>query len=61
MLSPLGLPLFVLLLLRSKLHYKWRKQVAWKNRTYPTTIEVYDSDGRKLGVESSDLRLKADR
>ncbi len=45
-LSPLGLPLFVYLLLRSRLHYK-RNQVSWKGRTYrpatePGQVRQYD-------------------
>lgn len=35
-LSPLGLPLFAWLLMRSWLHCKLRKQVRWKGRTYAT-------------------------
>jgi hypothetical protein len=34
LLSPLGLPLFALLLLRSWFHYRWHKSVRWKGRTY---------------------------
>jgi len=34
LLAPLGVPLFVSLLARSQLHYRWRKEVAWKGRTY---------------------------
>ncbi len=37
-LSPLGLPLFVYLLLRSKIHYK-QGTVMWKGRTYRPTTE----------------------
>jgi len=37
-LSPLGLPLFVYLLLRSKLHYD-KGAVSWKGRTYRPTTE----------------------
>ncbi|MGZ4821739.1 MAG: glycosyltransferase family 2 protein [Terriglobales bacterium] len=37
-LSPLGLPLFVLLLLRSQLHYG-RGKVSWKGRIYRHAIE----------------------
>jgi len=33
LLAPLGLPIFVLLLVRSRLHYK-RGKVEWKGRTY---------------------------
>jgi hypothetical protein len=40
MLSPIGLPLFVYLLLRSQLHTRWRKQVSWKDRTYRPTTEA---------------------
>jgi hypothetical protein len=32
-ISPLGLPIFVILLLRSRLHYN-KRQVSWKGRTY---------------------------
>jgi hypothetical protein len=39
MLSPLGLPLLVLLLLRSRLHYR-RGKVSWKNRTYRPATEA---------------------
>jgi hypothetical protein len=35
-LAPLGLPLFVILLVRSGLHYK-RGSVSWKGRTYDPT------------------------
>ena len=38
LLSPIGLPIFVSLLLRSQLHYR-RGQVSWKNRTYRFAIE----------------------
>lgn len=34
LLAPAGLPVFVSLLLRSQLHYKWKKQVGWKGRIY---------------------------
>lgn len=34
LLSPLGLPLFAWLLLRSWLHWRLRKQVVWKGRVY---------------------------
>ena len=34
LISWAGLPLFVYLLLRSRLHYTWRKRVEWKGRTY---------------------------
>ncbi|MBZ5511118.1 MAG: hypothetical protein LAN70_08095 [Acidobacteriia bacterium] len=40
MLSPLGLPVFVFLLLRSQLHTRWRKQVRWKDRTYRPATET---------------------
>ncbi|MGB9105026.1 MAG: hypothetical protein WCC59_09720 [Terriglobales bacterium] len=40
MLSPIGLPMFVFLLLRSQLHTRWRKQVSWKNRTYRPATET---------------------
>ncbi len=33
-LASLGLPVFVWLLLRSQLHYKWRKRISWKGREY---------------------------
>jgi glycosyltransferase involved in cell wall biosynthesis len=35
-ISPLGLPIFAILLVRSRLHYK-KKQVSWKGRTYDPT------------------------
>lgn len=35
-LSAFGLPLFVLLLVRSTLHHRWRKAVVWKGRRYRT-------------------------
>lgn len=38
-LSPLGLPFFVILLVRSQLHYK-RNQVTWKGRTYSPASNV---------------------
>jgi hypothetical protein len=34
-LSPLGLPLFVVLLYRSWFQLRVLKQVSWKGRTYP--------------------------
>jgi hypothetical protein len=40
LLSPIGLPIFVALLLRSHLHYRWRKRVSWKGRTYRPATEV---------------------
>jgi hypothetical protein len=43
LLSPIGLPLFVLLLLRSQLHYRWRQQVSWKGRTYRPATEIAGS------------------
>ena len=33
-LAPLGLPIFSYLLLRSRLYYRWRKQLNWKGRAY---------------------------
>jgi hypothetical protein len=36
-ISPLGIPIFVILLVRSRLHYM-RKQVSWKGRTYDPTF-----------------------
>ena len=37
-ISPLGVPIFVILLVRSRLHYM-RKKVNWKGRTYdPTSV-----------------------
>jgi hypothetical protein len=54
-LSPLGLPLFALLLLRSRLHYRWRKQVRWKGRTYPQ-MSSGDTSVRELEIlKSGDL------
>jgi hypothetical protein len=41
-LSPLGLPLFAYLLLRSQLHYG-RKQVSWKGRTYRPATEPLEA------------------
>lgn len=49
-ISPLGLPIFVILLVRSRLHYM-RKQVSWKGRTYdpsrivaPETVQPHPRD-----------------
>lgn len=36
-ISPFGIPIFVLLLVRSRLHYR-KKQVSWKGRTYDPTL-----------------------
>jgi hypothetical protein len=35
--SILGIPLFVYLLVRSVIHHRFKKNVAWKGRTYDTT------------------------
>jgi len=35
-IAPFGVPIFVILLVRSRLHYN-RKQVSWKGRTYDPT------------------------
>jgi glycosyltransferase involved in cell wall biosynthesis len=35
--SILGIPLFVYLLVRSIIHHRFKKNVAWKGRTYDTT------------------------
>ena len=63
MLSPIGLPVFVYLLLRSQLHTRWRKQVSWKGRTYrPTTdtpeMRQYSLEARvsRTGRESPVVR-----
>jgi glycosyltransferase involved in cell wall biosynthesis len=37
-IAPLGLPIFVILLVRSKIHFS-RKQVRWKGRTYNPASE----------------------
>jgi glycosyltransferase involved in cell wall biosynthesis len=37
-ISILGIPLFVYLLVRSVIHHRIKKSVAWKGRTYDTTI-----------------------
>lgn len=43
-ISPLGLPIFVILLVRSRLHYM-RKQVSWKGRTYdPTSTSAFGAN-----------------
>lgn len=34
LLAPLGLPIFSYLLLRSRLYYRWRKNLTWKGRAY---------------------------
>ncbi|HEX4022699.1 MAG TPA: glycosyltransferase family 2 protein [Acidobacteriaceae bacterium] len=39
LLSPLGLPLFAWLLVRSWLHRNLRKQVSWKGRIYATPVK----------------------
>ena len=36
-ISILGIPLFVYLLIRSVVHHRIRKNIAWKGRTYDTT------------------------
>jgi hypothetical protein len=36
-ISPFGVPIFVILLVRSRLHYK-KRQVSWKGRTYDPTM-----------------------
>ena len=42
-ISPLGLPIFVILLVRSRLHYI-RKKVSWKGRTYdPTSAAAHEA------------------
>jgi glycosyltransferase involved in cell wall biosynthesis len=37
-ISILGIPLFVYLLIRSVIHHRIKKSVAWKGRTYDTSI-----------------------
>jgi hypothetical protein len=37
-ISILGIPLFAYLLIRSVIDHRIRKNVAWKGRTYDTTI-----------------------
>lgn len=52
-ISPLGLPIFVILLLRSRLHYK-RKKVSWKGRTYdPRPVSVVEQDDKELQETAS--------
>jgi len=52
-ISPAGLPIFVLLLVNSRLHYK-RKQVRWKGREYApaTTMEKVPEPRIKSAVSS---------
>ncbi len=52
-ISPAGLPIFVLLLLNSRLHYK-RNQVSWKGREYApaTTMETTPEPKAEATVSS---------
>ena len=51
-ISPLGLPIFVILLVRSRLHYK-RKQVSWKGRMYdPTPVGAVPEPKRREPQET---------
>jgi glycosyltransferase involved in cell wall biosynthesis len=49
-LSPIGLPIFVLLLLNSRLHYK-RNRVTWKGREYAPAAES-EANGTETQYES---------
>jgi Glycosyl transferase family 2 len=54
-LSPIGLPLFAYLLLRSRSHYG-RKEIAWKGRTYRHAIKpvrVRECDGGEAALAES--------
>jgi glycosyltransferase involved in cell wall biosynthesis len=44
--SPIGLPIFVLLLVNSRLHYK-RNKVVWKGREYAPASKGENGDARK--------------
>jgi cellulose synthase/poly-beta-1,6-N-acetylglucosamine synthase-like glycosyltransferase len=46
-ISPIGLPIFVLLLVRSRLHYK-RDDVTWKGRHYSPSASRPDRSGELL-------------
>jgi hypothetical protein len=56
MLSPLGLPVFVFLLLRSQLHTRWKKQVRWKGRTYRPTTETPEMRQYKSEATAAERR-----
>jgi cellulose synthase/poly-beta-1,6-N-acetylglucosamine synthase-like glycosyltransferase len=49
-IAPAGLPVFVLLLLNSRLHYK-RNQVAWKGREYAPATKIESAGGRSFGED----------
>lgn len=51
-ISPAGLPIFVLLLLNSRLHYK-RNQVSWKGRAY-APASTMDNRSTDSGARSLD-------
>jgi hypothetical protein len=55
-LSPLGLPLFVFLLLRSQNHTRWRKEVRWKGRTYRPATKAPEMRQYKGEATSADRR-----
>jgi hypothetical protein len=45
-ISPLGVPIFVILLVRSRLHYM-RKKVRWKGRTYDPAFTAHSESDHK--------------
>jgi glycosyltransferase involved in cell wall biosynthesis len=59
-ISPAGLPIFVLLLLNSRLHYS-RNQVSWKGRAYApaTTMGVRPTGEHQGSVERHTSQLQA--
>ncbi len=58
-LAPLGLPLFVYLLLRSQLHYK-EGTVLWKGRTYRPTTETAQMGENDRPVEDREFAPSGD-
>ena len=51
-ISPAGLPIFVLLLLNSRLHYK-RNEVTWKGRGYQPASKIEVDTGRRQKPETT--------
>ena len=51
-ISPAGLPIFVLLLLNSRLHYK-RNEVTWKGREYQPASKIEVESGRRQKPETT--------
>jgi cellulose synthase/poly-beta-1,6-N-acetylglucosamine synthase-like glycosyltransferase len=50
-ISPAGLPIFVLLLLNSRLHYK-ENRVSWKGREYAPATTIEKSSGTPASAET---------